>query len=92
MKRKSDPKEKAPKACRECSRWKEIKEKIRVSELLVKAIEGIEKRFKADDFKVTVGDYLKLVQMEKEIEAEDLDAKEIKVTWVEPTVASDSEK
>jgi len=82
--------EKAPKACRECSNWKEVKEKIRVSELLAKAINVIEDRLE-QDFKPTVGDFLKLVQLEKELDAEDM-AKEIKVTWVEPTETSSSEK
>jgi lipoate-protein ligase A len=90
MNKKANPKEKAPKTCRECSRWNEIKEKIRVAELLAKTIEGIEERLKDKTFKPTMGDYLKLLQMEQEIEQET--PKEIKVTWVEPSVTSDSEK
>ena len=82
--------EKAPKDCRECSRWNEIKERIRISALLEKAITGFEDRLTAKDFKPTMGDYLKLLQMEKELEQEE--AKEIKVTWVEPPAMSDSAK
>ena len=63
--------------------------RVRLSDLLDKAIEGIEERFKAKDFKPTMADYLKLLQMEIELEQED--TREIKVTWVEPT-PSDSEK
>jgi hypothetical protein len=37
-----------------------------------------------------MGDYLKLLQMEIELEQEEI--REIKVTWVEPTTTSDSEK
>jgi hypothetical protein len=37
-----------------------------------------------------MGDYLKLLQIEKELEQEE--TKEIKVTWVEPSVTADSEK
>ncbi|MGA2267708.1 MAG: hypothetical protein ABSH44_04475 [Bryobacteraceae bacterium] len=77
---------KAPKTCRECSHWNEIKERIRISDLLAKAIAGIESRLTAKDFKPTMGDYLKLLQIEKELEQEE--AKEIKVTWVEPPVES----
>jgi hypothetical protein len=69
--------EKAPKTLR-----------IRISDLLDKAIVGIEDRFKAKDFKPTMGDYLKLLQMEIDLEQEEI--REIKVTWVEPSVASDS--
>ena len=64
--------------------------RVRLSDLLDKAIAGIEERFAAKDFKPTMADYLKLLQMEIELEREEI--KEIKVTWVEPPTTSDSEK
>ena len=82
--------EKTLKACRVCTRWKEIKERARASVLLEKAIAGIEDRLQSKEFKPTMGDYLKLLQMEKDLEQEE--TKEIKVTWVEPPVTSDSAK
>jgi len=82
--------QKAPKECRKCPRWKEVKEKIRTSELLGKVITVFENRVKDPDFKPTVAEYLKLVQLEQEAEQEN--AKEIKVTWIEPEVTSNSEK
>lgn len=73
-----------PKSCEECSRWKTIRRKVRVAELLQTAMQKLKARFAADDFKPSVADYLKLVEMEEELE-QGLDAvKEIKVTWVEP--------
>jgi hypothetical protein len=63
--------------------------RVRISDLLDKAIVGIEERITAKDFKPTMGDYLKLLQMEIELEQEEI--REIKVTWVEPTT-SDSGK
>ena len=71
--------EKAPKTLR-----------VRISDLLDKAIVGIEDRIKAKDFKPTMGDYLKLLQMEIELQQEEI--REIKVTWVEPPPTSDSGK
>jgi hypothetical protein len=79
-----------PKECRKCTSWKKIKEKIRVSELLSKAIAAFETRIKEKDFKPTIAEYLKLVQMEQELEQDE--AKEIKVTWIDPLAKSDSEK
>jgi hypothetical protein len=76
----------APKKCQECSNWKEVRQKLRIAESLAKAIEGIEKRLKSKDFKPTLGDYLKLLQIEKEFEEET--PKEIRVTWVEPSETS----
>ena len=78
--------EKAPKKCRDCEQRRAQKEKIRGVDLVSKAIDGFEKRIQEADFKMTVGDYLKLVQMEKEHEQEG--TKEIIVTWVEPAAKS----
>ena len=83
-------KDKTPNDCRECSNWTEIKDKLRISEVLASAITAIEKRLMSKDYKPTVGDYLKLLQMGQELE-QDL-PKEIKVTWVEPLTPSDAEK
>ena len=78
--------EKAPEQCRDCEERELRTNKIRVADLLSKAIDGFEKRIREADFKMTVGDYLKLVQMEKEHEQEG--TKEIIVTWVEPAAKS----
>jgi hypothetical protein len=82
--------EKAPMECRDCEQRQTRKDKVRVSDLISKAIEGFEKRIEEADFKMTVGDYLKLVQMEKEYEQEGV--KEIRVTWVEPPAQSLTER
>jgi hypothetical protein len=79
METKEKQKKKAPKTLR-----------VRISDLLEKAITGIEGRFASKDFKPTMGDYLKLLQMEIELEQEEI--KEIKVTWVEPPATSDPGK
>jgi len=42
----------------------------------------IEKKMSGDQMKATLGDYIRLVQLRKELGDEPL--KEIKVTWVEP--------
>jgi hypothetical protein len=81
---------KTPKSCAECSHWKEVKRQIRLSEFLNTAITDIEKKLQLKELKPTMGDYLKLLQMEQEIEHEA--PKEIRVTWVEPTAPSNSGK
>jgi hypothetical protein len=90
MPRKTKIPEKAPNLCEECSRWKEGKGKMRISSILATALTKFEERLKNDDFKASVGDYLKLMEMEKEFESET--AKEIKVSWVEPAVELSIEK
>jgi hypothetical protein len=86
VKTKRTAQHKPPKECRECSRWVQLKEKIRVTELLASTIRKMEERLKADDFKPSIADYLKLVQLEQELDRDE--AKEIKVTWVEPEPTS----
>jgi len=67
-----------------------MKEKLRISELLLTAIQGFEERLKAADFKLTMADYIKLLQLETEMEQEG--PKEIKVTWIDPAAKPVSEK
>ena len=69
-----------------------MRKKLRVSELLMKAIEGFESRMKAQDFKPTLAEYLKLLQMEQDMDATEDTPKEIKVTWVDPVLTSEPEK
>ena len=82
--------ERVPDDCEKCSRWKEAKESIRTFNLLEKAIKAFEARFNSTDFKPSVAEYLKLVQLEQEAEQDE--AKEIKVTWIDPTATSNSGK
>jgi hypothetical protein len=76
--------EKSPRTCAQCE--KRDDERIRVMNLLTDAVKKMEAKFTADDFKPTIGDFLKLVQMEKEFGQEM--AREIKVTWVETPTES----
>lgn len=76
--------------CRDCANWDKVKERVRVTELLENALGKLENKIKAEEFKPSMADYLKLMQLEKEFEQEQV--KEIKVTWVATTPASEPEK
>jgi hypothetical protein len=52
------------------------------AKLVTKVIKKIEKKLEADELKPTVGDFIRLLQLEKEYEEEQ--PREIKVSWVEP--------
>jgi hypothetical protein len=84
MTKKINKKERAPLICPKCDRAA-MKGTLRISELLATMIQKFEDRLKSDDFKPTLGDYLKLLQMEQEIEQES--PKEVKVTWVDPVMS-----
>ena len=77
-------------ACEQCEHWQEAKRKVRLAELLIKASNGFFQRMQANDFKPTLGDYIKLLQMEKELNEDT--TKEIKVTWIDPAPTSVSEQ
>ena len=79
------PREGATKACRECGHWKSVKERVRLMELLESAIDKMQAALEADGFKPTIGDYAKLVQMEKDLDEAADEGKEIRVRWIEPT-------
>ena len=50
----------------------------------------IETKMKGDKMKATLGDYIRLVQLHKELDDES--PKEIRVTWVEPVERSAKEE
>ncbi len=79
----------APKTCEECPRWKEVRSQLRVSKLLGDAIAAFERNVKEKKVNPTMGDYLKLLQLEHEFQEES--PKDITVRWVEPEPVS-SEK
>ena len=76
--------------CKECLLWDEVKERVRITELLESALNKLGERLQAQDFKPSIADYLKLMQIQKEFEQEQV--KEIKVTWVAPAPASEPGK
>ena len=81
----------APESCDNCPRWRELKEeRVRLAQLISKARQGFEARLQDNDLKLTLADYLKLIQMEKEID--DGEPREIKVTWVDPLPTSTPDK
>ena len=77
--------------CKKCSNWEAIREHVRVSELLDKAIASYDAKLKEAEFKPTIAEYLKLLQLEKELENEIRDT-EVQVTWVGPDIASPKDR
>ena len=59
------------------------------AEVVQKILERVEDKLKHDDVKATLGDYIRLVQLEKELEDEE--PREIKVTWIEPAKTESEE-
>jgi hypothetical protein len=53
------------------------------AEAVKRILLNVEKKMEGSDLKATLGDYIKLLQLQKEMGEEP--ARELKVTWVEPT-------
>jgi hypothetical protein len=68
--------------CHGCKRWNDVRDKMRIAELLAKAADHFTAGDRNGDFKPSLSEYLKLVQLEKEFEEDEV--REIKVKWVEP--------
>ena len=52
------------------------------AEVVQKLLKKVEQKLSGDDVKASLGDYIRLVQLHKELDEET--PREIKVTWVEP--------
>ncbi len=59
------------------------------SEVVEQLIQQVEKRLAGDDVKVTLADYIRLVQLRKELNEDE--PREIKVTWIERDIDRDRE-
>jgi hypothetical protein len=57
------------------------KKTIDKAALIEKAIQSMEEKLDSNEMKATIGDFIRLLQLQKEIEGER--PQEIKVTWVE---------
>ena len=61
----------------------ERKQKKKTQAAVVKKLlENVEKKLGGEDVKASLGDYIRLVQLQQELEEEE--PKDITVTWVEP--------
>ena len=58
---------------------------------ILKLLEKLETRLHGEELKPSLGDFIRLVQLEKELADEEA-PREIKVTWVERPQASESGK
>lgn len=85
---KGKRKQAAPRKCEECGNWNEIKQRVRISKLLHSAITSIETKLTSQELKPSMSDYLKLLQLERELDEDS--PKEVKVTWIEPATESAS--
>lgn len=91
MAKKGQSNEKASISCRDCGHWDEVREKIRIHELVERTVQQFEAKISKKAYEPSVAEYVKLLQLEREI-GQDAEPKEIKVTWVDPHGTSKSEK
>jgi len=80
-------------SCKECSHWPEVRERVRIGAAVEKAIKAFENKIEEGEFKPTVGEYVKLMQLENEIEERDSAGKPRRVTveWIDSAETSDDE-
>jgi len=67
------------------------KKKTADAMVIANLLKKVEEKLSGNDVKATLGDYIRLIQLQKEMEEDE--PREIKVTWVEPEeTESDSGK
>jgi hypothetical protein len=64
----------------------------RLADFLQRAIKAFNDKLDKSEIKPTIGDYLKLLQLERELDQERETPKEIRVSWVEPQTASSTDE
>jgi hypothetical protein len=79
-----------PDDCRDCCHWDQVGPRLRVRSLLTSMVNKFEQKVTASGFNPTVGDFLKVLEAEKELEWTNEGPKEIKVRWEELKPASES--
>ena len=60
------------------------------ADLVERAIESIEQKLGSSDVKATFADFIRLLQLQKELQTDE--PREIKVTWIDPNQESASEE
>jgi hypothetical protein len=70
---------------RRLSFLRERRKKKSKAEIVDDLIQKVENKLSVEDVKASLGDYIRLVQLQKELEDEE--PREITVTWVEPEEA-----
>jgi hypothetical protein len=79
-----------PDDCKECVHWDQVERRVRVRSLMTSMVGKLEARVTADEFKPTIGDFLKVLDAEKELELADEGPVEITVKWEELPPTSQS--
>ena len=68
---------KVPESCAECP------VRIKQRKVIYELVDKLGDKLKGDPSKASVGDYIRLLQIQKEIEEQE--PREIQVTWIEPS-------
>jgi hypothetical protein len=64
------------------SKLSESKKKKTQAAVVKKLLKNVEKKLGGEDVKATLGDYIRLVQLQQELEEDE--PRDITVSWVEP--------
>lgn len=74
-----------PADCKDCEHWSSVKDRVRIHSVLTSMAGKIEEKVTADEFKPTVGDFLKVVELERAWDTNE-GSKEIVARWADPAL------
>ena len=70
-----------PEECRQCTHWEQVGKRIRVRSLLTSMVDKLEARVESEEFKPSVPDFLRVLEVEKDMRGADEGAGEMTVRW-----------
>lgn len=79
-----------PKECRECRNWlkRSAEYRQKIYGTMISVVDKIQEKVSEEKYKPSLGDFLKVLEVQKELESINQERKEIVVRWVDQPTAS----
>jgi len=78
-----------PDDCKDCIHWDQVEQRVRVKSVLTSLVDKIEEKVVEGDFKPTIGEFLKTIEVDQNLAGPDDGPTEYIVRWEEPSLTSE---
>lgn len=72
-----------PDDCKECIHWDQVEQRVRVRTVLTSMVDKLEEKVVDGDFKPTIGDFLRTLEVDQNLEGANEGPTEYIVRWEE---------
>lgn len=70
-----------PDDCKECIHWDQVEQRVRVRSVLTSMVDKLEEKVEGGDFKPTIGDFLRTLEADQNLEGANEGPTELIVRW-----------